>query len=141
MTKKEITQLSFEIIGCAIKVHKALGPGLMESIYEKCLRYELEKNGFKVSQQFLIPIIYDEMEMDIDLRLDLLIEDSIVVEVKAITNILPVHEAQILTYMKLVNAPQGILINFYTDNITKSAKYFVNDFFRIYQRSKWKIHA
>ncbi len=129
-TKKSITQLSYEITGCAIKVHKALGPGLLESVYEKCLKYELEKNGYKVAQQLIVPVMYDNLEMDVDLRLDLLVNDSIVVELKAIENILPVHEAQILTYMKLLKKPQGLLINFFTDNITKSMKPFVNEFFR-----------
>ncbi|WP_316806000.1 GxxExxY protein [Pedobacter agri] len=131
MTKKHLSHLSYEIIGCAITVHKALGPGLLEKIYEKCLVYELEKKGFKVAQQFLVPVIYDELEVDIDLRVDLFVEDTIVLEIKAITHILPVHEAQLLTYMKLLCAPQGILINFYTDNITKSAKFMVNEFFNV----------
>lgn len=129
MTKKEVTQLSYEIVGCAIKVHKELGPGLLESVYEKCLKYELEKNGFIVHQQLLVPVIYDELEMEINLRVDLLVNDTIVVELKAIEHILPVHEAQLLTYMKLLQKPQGLLINFYTDNITRSKKPFVNEYF------------
>jgi GxxExxY protein len=129
MTKKEVTQLSYEIVGCAIKVHKELGPGLLESVYEKCLKYELEKNGFIVDQQLLVPVIYDELEMEINLRVDLLVNDTIVVELKAVENILPVHEAQLLTYMKLLQKPQGLLINFYTDNISRSKKPFVNEYF------------
>lgn len=130
VTKKSITNLSYEITGCAIKVHKALGPGLLESVYEKCLKYELEKQGYQVKQQLIIPVTYDNLEMDVDLRLDLLVNDLIVVELKAVENILPVHEAQIITYMKLLKKPQGLLINFYTDNITKILKPFVNEFFR-----------
>lgn len=130
ITKKFITQLSYEITGCAIKVHKTLGPGLLESVYEKCLKYELEKNGYKVVQQVMVPVVYDNLEMDVDLRLDLVVNDLIIVELKAIENILPVHEAQILTYMKLLQKPQGLLINFFTDNITKSMKPLVNEFFR-----------
>lgn len=95
MTKREITQMSYDIVGCAIKVHKELGPELLESVYEKCLKYELIKNGFEVKQQMLVPVIYDELEMEVDLRVDLLVNDTIVVELKAIENILPVHEAQI----------------------------------------------
>lgn len=129
-TKKSITQLSYQITGLAIKVHQELGPGLLESVYEKCLKYELEKNGFSVTQQMLIPVIYDKLEMDIDLRLDLLVNDCIVIELKAVENLLPVHEAQILTYMKLLKKPQGLLINFFTDNVTKSLKPFVNEYFR-----------
>jgi GxxExxY protein len=129
MTKKEITQLSYKIVGCAIDVHKALGPGLLESIYEKCLKYELEKNGLQVKQQVHVPILYDELELDVDLRLDLLVNDVIVVELKTVESILPVHEAQVLSYMKLLEAPQGLLINFFTDNISKSMKPLVNEYF------------
>ena len=129
-SKKSITQLSYEITGLAIKVHKTLGPGLLESVYEKCLKYELEKNGYEVAQQMIVPVNYDNLELDVDLRLDLLVNDTIIVELKAIENILPVHEAQLLTYMKLLQKPQGLLINFFTDNITKSMKPFFNEFFR-----------
>jgi GxxExxY protein len=130
MTKREITQLSYKIVGYAIKVHKELGPGLLESIYEQCLKYELLKNGFDVKQQMRIPVVYDELEMEVDLRLDLLVNDCIVVELKAIENILPIHEAQLVTYMKLLKKPQGLLINFYTDNITRTVKPFVNEYFK-----------
>lgn len=130
MTKREITQMSYDIVGCAIKVHKELGPGLLESVYEKCLKYELIKGGFEVQQQMLVPVIYDELEMEVDLRVDLLVNDIIVVELKATENILPVHEAQILTYMKLLKKPQGLLINFFTENITKTVKPFVNEYFK-----------
>ena len=129
MTKKSVTQLSDDIVGLAIKVHKQLGPGLVESVYEKCLKSELDRNGYKVVQQLIVPVIYDGLVMDVDLRLDLLVNDCIVVELKAVENVLPVHEAQLITYMKLLQKPQGLLINFYTDNITKSLKPFVNEFF------------
>ncbi|MCK5857266.1 MAG: GxxExxY protein [Bacteroidales bacterium] len=130
-TKKEITDLSYKIIGCAIEVHKELGPGLLESVYEKCLKYELELNGFDVKQQVKVPVEYKGLALNTELRLDLLVNDAIIVELKAIEHILPVHEAQLLTYMKLLEKPQGLLINFYTDNITKSMKPFVNDFFKL----------
>lgn len=129
-TKKSITQLSYEITGLAIKVHKTLGPGLLESVYEKCLKYELTKNGYTVVQQMFVPVMYDDLEMEVDLRLDLLVNDSVIVELKAIEHILPVHEAQLITYMKLLKKPQGLLINFFTDNIAKSLKPFVNEHFR-----------
>jgi GxxExxY protein len=129
MTKKEVTQLSYDITGCAIKVHKALGPGLLESVYEKCLKHELLRNGFSVIQQMLMPITYEDLIIDTELRLDLLVNDCVIVELKAVENILPVHEAQLLTYMKLLQKPQGLLINFYTTNITKSMKPFVNEYF------------
>lgn len=131
MTKQEITQLSYEITGYAIKVHKTLGPGLLESIYEKCLIHELHKNGFEVKQQLLLPIIYDNLQLDTTLRIDLLVNDLIVVELKTVEQLLPVHEAQLMTYMKLLKVPQGLLINFFTDNIVKSMKPFVNEYFRL----------
>lgn len=130
MTKQEVTQLSYEITGLAIKVHKELGSGLLESVYERYLKYELQKNGYKVYQQMVVPVMYDSLTMDVDLRLDLLVNDCIVVELKTVEHILPVHEAQIITYMKLLKKPQGLLINFFTDNITKSLKPFVNEHFR-----------
>ena len=131
MTKKEVTRLSYSITGLAIKVHRAIGPGLLESIYEQCLKYELEKNGYFVKQQYIVPVVYDGLSMDTNLRLDLLVNNCVIVELKAIENVLPVHEAQLLTYMKLLKKPQGLLINFFTDNITKSMKPFVNEYFRM----------
>lgn len=128
-SKKSVTQLSYEITGFAIKVHKALGPGLLESVYEKCLKYELIKNRYDVRQQLIVPVIYDNLEMDVDLRVDLLVNDTVVVELKAVQEILPVHKAQLLTYMKLLKKPQGLLINFFTDNITKTMIPFVNEYF------------
>ena len=130
-TKKQVTDLSYKITGCAINVHKELGPGLLESVYEDCLKYELELQGFRVKQQVKVPVHYKEISMDIDLRLDLLVNDTVIIELKAIEHILPVHEAQLLTYMKLLKKPQGLLINFYTDNITKTMKPFVNEHFRM----------
>lgn len=129
-TKKQVTQLSYDILGFAIKVHKALGPGLLESVYEKCLKHELIKNGYKVTSQLNIPIKYDDIELETDLRLDLFVEDTVVVEIKAVENTLPVHEAQLMTYMKLLKKPQGLLINFFVDNISRTAKPFVNEYFR-----------
>ncbi|TKC08258.1 GxxExxY protein [Pedobacter polaris] len=131
MTKRELTHLSYEITGYAIKVHKALGPGLLESVYEKCLHYELNKNGYDVKQQLIIPVIYDDLLINTNLKLDLLVNGLVVIELKTVESLLPVHEAQILTYMKLLKVPQGLLINFFTDNITKSMKPFVNEYFNM----------
>jgi len=129
MTKKEVTRLSFEITGFAIKVHKKLGPGLLESVYEQCLKFELERNGYNVKQQVVVKIEYDELELESTLRIDLLVNDTVIIELKTVESILPIHEAQLLTYMKLLEKPQGLLINFYTTNITKSLKPFVNEYF------------
>lgn len=129
LTKKEVTQLSYEIIGFAIKVHKKLGPGLLESIYEECLKYELERNGYDVKQQLTVKIDYYDLETETDLRIDLLVNDCVVVELKTVDNFHPIHEAKLLSYMKLLERPQGLLINFNTTNITKSTKPFVNEYF------------
>ena len=130
-TKKTVTQLSYEITGFAIKVHKSIGPGLLENVYEKCLKYELENNGYRVSQQMSVPIIYDDLQLDANFRLDLLVNETVIVEIKAHESILPIHEAQLITYMKLLKKPQGLLINFFSKNITKSMKPFVNEYFSV----------
>ena len=129
MNKRQVTQLSYDITGYAIKVHKELGPGLLEVIYEACLKYELEKAGHSVVSQMSIPIIYDELELDVSLKLDLLVDDIVVVELKAVEMLLPVHKAQLLTYMHLLKKPQGLLINFHTDNIVRNRKPLVNRYF------------
>ncbi|WP_343663646.1 GxxExxY protein [Chryseobacterium mucoviscidosis] len=130
MTKKEITQLSYEITGFAIKVHKTLGPGLLESIYEECLKIELINNGYDVKQQLYTTINYEGVDIKTKLVVDLLVNYAVIVELKAIEEILPIHEAQLLTYMKVLKKPQGLLINFFTDNITKSLKPFINEYFK-----------
>ena len=129
ISKKIVTQFSYDIVSCAIKVHKELGPGLLESVYEKCLKHELELNGFKVQQQISIPIIYKGITIETQLRLDLLVNDLVIIEIKAVEFIHPVFEAQLLSYMKLLEKPQGLLINFFTKNITKSLKPMVNEFY------------
>ncbi|GAB3650659.1 GxxExxY protein [Echinicola sediminis] len=130
MTKLDVTQLSYEITGCAIKVHRELGPGLLESVYQQCLSYELRKQGFAVTEQTLVPVEYYGQTIETILRLDMLVDDCVVVELKAVEKLLPVHEAQLLTYMKLLKKPQGLLINFFTENISKSMKPMVNEYFR-----------
>ena len=129
VTKKQVTQLSYDITGFAIKVHKNLGPGLLESIYETCLKFELERNGYCVKQQVTANVVYDSLLMETTLKLDLLVNDLVVVELKTVEELKPVHQAQLLTYMKLLQKPQGLLINFFTDNIIKSMKPFVNEYF------------
>ena len=129
ITKTYLKDLTYKINGAAIEVHKELGPGLLESIYEKCLKYELESNGYDVKQQLTVKINYFDLKTETDLKLDLLVNDCVIVELKAVENILPIHEAQLLSYMKLLRRPQGLLINFKTTNITKSSKPFVNEYF------------
>ena len=98
---------------------------------EKCLKYELETNGYNVKQQLDVKINYFDLEFESDLKIDLLVNDCIVVELKTVETVLPIHEAQILTYMKLLQRPQGLLINFNTTNISKTMKPFVNEYFQI----------
>ena len=112
----ELNEISEKIIGASIQVHRTLGPGLLESAYEACLKYELEKRGLKVSSQVELPVIYDGMKIDLGYRLDLLVEDSVIVELKAVNKTTPVHEAQLLSYLKLSKKRLGLLINF---NVTR----------------------
>jgi GxxExxY protein len=130
MTKKKITQLSYEIMNAAIEVHNALGPGLLESVYEKCLKHELISRGHFVSSQILVPIDYKGINLEAELRIDLLVDDLVVVEVKAVENLHPVYEAQVLTYMKLLKKPQGLVINFFSRKLKESYIPLVNDYFR-----------
>jgi GxxExxY protein len=102
------------ILGCAIEVHKTLGPGLLESVYESCLAFELEKAGCKVERQKRLLVTYKGLELDEGFRLDLLVNDAVVVELKCVERVLPIHEAQIYTYLKLSGKRTGLLINFYT---------------------------
>ena len=127
-----ITRLSYEIMGFAIEVHKELGPGLLESIYEKCLIFELNKNGFNVVNQLSIPIKYKEIELDSNFRLDLIVNDLIIVEIKSVVQLLPIHQAQLLTYMKLLKKPQGLLLNFNSTNLSKESVPLINEYFNEY---------
>jgi GxxExxY protein len=130
ITQKYLNQLTFKIIGCAIEVHKELGPGLLESIYEKCLVHELELNGLRIESQLSVPVYYKGLEMNCELRLDIFVEEQIAVELKSVTEMHPVFEAQLLTYMKLLEAPKGILINFNCKNLFHDGqKTFVNEYY------------
>jgi len=120
ITQKIVNDLAYKIVGCAIEVHKQLGPGLLENIYERCLKHELELNGLKVLTQIPVEVNYKGKKIDSDLRLDLLVEDLIVVELKSVETMLPLFQAQLITYLKLLKKPKGLLINFNCENITKS---------------------
>ena len=130
ISKSYLNDLSYRIVGCAIEVHKHLGPGLLESIYHECLRQEFFLRGINYKSQLFVPIDYKGIALNADYRLDFLVEDEIVVELKAMEGILPVHEAQLLTYMKLLQKGKGILINFNCANIVKEGtKQMVNEYF------------
>ncbi len=108
----ELNEISGKVIGGAIEVHRELGPGLLESAYETCLRYELHQRGLRVEHQVAQPVSYKGLELECGYRLDLLVENQVIVELKAVEGILPIHEAQLLTYLKLRNLHLGLLINF-----------------------------
>ncbi|MDY0137073.1 MAG: GxxExxY protein [Thiomicrospira sp.] len=121
----EFDTLSNQVIGLAIEVHRELGPGLLESTYEKCLSLELRKAGIPHGLQTVLPITYKGTQIDDSLRIDLLIADALIVELKSTDRLQPIHEAQILTYMKLANIKQGLLINFNTLLLKHGIKRFV----------------
>jgi GxxExxY protein len=121
----EFDELSGKIIGCAIEVHKNLGPGLLESAYERCLSYELNAAGLKNETQKELPIDYKGMRIDSGYRIDLIVENSIIVELKSVDKILPIHEAQLLTYIKLSGVKIGLLINFNVTKLKEGIKRFV----------------
>ena len=130
MTQKYLDELTYQIIGCAIEVHRELGPGLLERVYEKCFIQELFMKKLRVEYQKSIPVIYKNELVDCDLRYDVLVEDLIVIELKSVETMLPLFDAQLLTYMKLLKKPKGILINFNVSNIFKEGqKTFVNEYF------------
>ena len=108
----ELNDLTEKIIGCAIKVHRVLGPGLLESAYEVCLVHELRKAGLKAERQVVLPVIYEGLKLDADYFVDILVEDTVVLELKSVEHLAPIHEAQLLTYLKLANKKLGLLINF-----------------------------
>jgi GxxExxY protein len=122
----DINKLTGKIIGLAIEVHKALGPGLLESAYCECLAYEIHYSGLYVERQKALPIIYKDIKLDHGYRIDLLVENALVLELKTVECFTDVHYAQILTYLKLGNFPVGLLINFHTKILKDGIKRFVN---------------
>ena len=124
MTENELSKL---IIGKAIEIHRILGPGLLESAYQECLYYELMQEGIKVEKEKPMPIVYKEKKLDHGYRLDLLVEDKVVIEIKTVDSIIDVHEAQVLTYIKLGNYKLGLLINFNVGLLKNGIIRFVNN--------------
>lgn len=114
------------IIGAAIEVQSTLGPGLLETVYENCLAYELRERGYVVEQQKSLPLVYKEVRMDCGYRLDLLINEAVIVEVKAVEELAPVHHAQLLSYLRLANLRVGLLINFHAMPLREGIKRVVN---------------
>ena len=123
-----IDTLTHQVIGAAMRVHSKLGPGVLESSYEECLKYELRKRGFAVQSQIGLPLVYDEVRLELGYRLDLLVENEIVVEIKALKSLLPVHEAQLLSHLRLSGKRVGLLINFHVKRLKDGIKRIVDDF-------------
>ncbi|MEA5505922.1 GxxExxY protein [Halotia wernerae UHCC 0503] len=117
--------LSGAIIGCGMRVHTALGPGLLESAYEECLYYELRKK-FNVSKQVPLPLVYEEVELDCVYRLDLIVQNKVIIEVKSVEAIKPIHSVQLLTYLKLTNCKLGLLLNFNVLHLKEGIKRVAN---------------
>jgi GxxExxY protein len=108
----EMERIATEIVDACFKVHMELGPGLLESVYVTCLAYELQKRGLRVEREVVIPIVYDGVQLDSSLRIDLLVENAVIIEIKAVEKMNPVFESQMLTYLKLTNRRLGFLVNF-----------------------------
>lgn len=122
----DINDLSYKIIGCAMKVHTALGPGLLESVYEKALEYEIKQAGLDVKSQKSLPFVYADIKFDCGFRLDLVVEDTIILELKSVDTLADVHHKQLLTYLKLTDKRLGLLINFNVVSLKDSIVRIVN---------------
>ena len=128
MERDKFNLITKTIIGCAINVHKELGPGLLESAYEACLLYDLSQNHLKVESQKPLPIIYKKVELDCGYRLDILVEDEVIVEIKSVENLLPIHKAQLLSYLRLSGLKVGLLLNFNVKFLKDGIVRIVNNF-------------
>ena len=124
MTENEISE---KIIGCAIEVHKSLGPGLLESAYLECLFYELQKAGLKAEKQKPLPLVYKEVKLDVGYRIDLVVEGKVIIELKSVEALNEIHIAQVLTYLKLSGCKLGLLMNFNVLRVVEGIKRLVNN--------------
>lgn len=122
---QDINVLTNKVLGLAFEVHTQLGAGLLESTYESCLFYELKDNNINVERQKKLPIIYKEIQLDTDYRIDLLIDNQLIIELKNVESLQPVHSAQLLTYMKLSNLKYGLLLNFNVPHLKQGIKRFI----------------
>ena len=123
MTENELSRI---IVDCCYRIHKALGPGLLESVYEEVLSYELTKNGLKCERQMGIPVTYEKIKMDIGFRTDIIVEGKVIIELKSVENLMPVHKKQLLTYLKLTGMKLGLLVNFNEELIKNGITRIVN---------------
>jgi GxxExxY protein len=125
ITEESISKIVFD---CALKVHKTLGPGLLESAYEECLFYELKKTNLKVEKQKSLPLIYEEVKLEVGYRIDIIIEDKFIIEIKSVETLNDVHLAQLLTYLKLTDCKLGLLINFNVKFLKEGVRRVINGY-------------
>ena len=130
MDTAQLDRISYLIIQAAIEIHKALGPGLLESVYRTCMIYELRARNLTVASEVVVPVRYKELVLDGHYRLDLLVEDAVIVELKAVESVLPVHGAQVLSYLRLTDRQLGLLINFHVEKLVVGVDRIVNRFGR-----------
>ena len=123
---KDIEEIGKNIVNSAIKVHKVLGPGLLETVYQRCLAYELDKTGLKVDCEVPIPVKYEKISIDLGFRIDMMIQQNVVIENKTVERLMPIHEAQLLTYLKLTNLKLGFLLNWNVPLMKDGIKRMVN---------------
>ena len=123
---RNINKLTYDIIGCAYKVHKELGSGLLESTYEICMAYELKIKGYDIITQLALPVVYQGMKLEAGYRIDILVENAVIIELKSVEGIAPIHKAQLLTYLKLSGKKLGLLINFNVTNLQKGIYRYIN---------------
>lgn len=121
----DLNRITGVVVDCAYTIHSTLGPGLLESLYEACLEHEIKKRGLAVKRQLMVPVFYDGLKFDEGFRVDLLVQEGVVVELKAVEQLLPVHNAQLLTYLKLLRRRVGLLINFNTPKLKEGIRRFV----------------
>jgi len=123
-----INRITDKIIGCGIEVHKGLGPGLLESAYEECLCFELNQKGLKFERQVPLPVVYKDVKLDCGYRMNIVVENLVIVEVKAVERLIPIHDAQLLSYLKMDDKKVGLLMNFHVPILKKGLKRIVNNF-------------
>lgn len=128
MAPEQLNDLSYRIIGAGVEIHRALGPGLLESTYRTCMIYELRQRGMKVVSEQVIPVRYKNLILDGGYRIDLMVDDIVIVELKSVETVLPVHHAQLLSYLRHTSKPLGLLINFNVDILTNGVIRKVNGF-------------
>lgn len=127
-------ELSYKVRGCIFNVYNGLGPGLIESVYEKVLMYELAKQGLKAESQVHVPIVYDGKDFGEDLRADIVVENKLIIELKSVAELNDVHHKQLLTYLRLTGMQLGILVNFNTDNILRDTRRIINEHTRFHKQ-------